>query len=98
MAALLEITRENLMHRLKVGLAPAKPAYRKRRRRWPVAERQARRRHCGITVVSSRPERSAQTVAVRLAVGPALTLILLLSLGLWAMIWAAVGSAVSALD
>jgi hypothetical protein len=84
---LLTITRESLRHRWTGGLAPAKPAYRKRRRRSLVAERQARRRHRGITAGLSR---SAQTAAVPLAVGPALIAILLLSLGLWAMIWAVV--------
>lgn len=91
---LLAITKESLRHPWKVGLAPAKPASRKRRRRSLVAERQARRRNCGITAALSRSERAPQTVvAIPLAVGPALIVILLLSLGLWATIWAALASA-----
>jgi hypothetical protein len=38
------VTGESFMHRWKVGLAPTKPAYRKRRRRALAAERKARRR------------------------------------------------------
>ena len=97
MFALLAISRESLMHRWKVGLAPAKSAYPKQRRRALVVERQARRRQRGITAVLSRLERSAQTAAVPLAVGPALIVILLLSLGFWGVIWAAMALAVSAL-
>jgi hypothetical protein len=106
MTGLLAITKESLRHRWKGGLAPAKPAYRKRRRRPLVAERQARRRHRGITaglsragIIAglSRAERSAQTAAVPLAAGPALIAIVLLSVGLWMTIWAAMALAVSAL-
>lgn len=85
------------MHRWKVGLPPAIPAYRRRRRRALVAERQARRRQRGLTAGSSQSERLVRTATVPLAVGPALIVILLLSLGLWAMIRAAVALAVSAL-
>jgi hypothetical protein len=85
------------MHRWKVGLVPAEPAYRKRRRRALAAERKARRRDRGISVKPSGSERSARTTIVPLAGGPALIVILLLSLGLWAMIWAAAALAVSAL-
>ena len=82
------------MHRWKVGLAPTGPAYRRRRRRRALtAERKARRRQRGIITGLL----SARAAIVRLAVGPALTVVLLLSLGLWAIMWAAVGLAVSAL-
>jgi hypothetical protein len=77
------------MHRWKVGLAPAEPAYRKRRRRALVAERKSRRRERS-TVAPSRSALAARTAVLPLNTGTALILILLLSLGLWAMIWAAV--------
>ena len=85
------------MHRWKVGLAPAKPAHPKRRRRALAAERKARRRDRGIGVVLRRSDRWAYATIVALPVGPALIVIVLLSLGLWAMIWAAVALALSAL-
>jgi len=85
------------MYPWKVGLAPAGPAYRKRRRRALAADRKARRRQRGIIARLSRSEALAGTVNVALEVGPALTVILLLSLGMWATIWAAVALAVSAL-
>jgi hypothetical protein len=85
------------MRRWKVGLPPATPAYRKRRRRALVAERQARRRQRGATAALSRSARLLQTAIVPLTVGPALIVIVLLSLGLWAMIWAAVALGLSAL-
>ena len=85
------------MYRWKVGLLSAEPAYRKRRRRALAAERKARRRQRAFIAGLSRSERSARTTSVPLERGPALMVILLLSLGLWAMIWAAVASAVSAL-
>jgi hypothetical protein len=91
------ITRANLMHRWKVGLPPATPAYRKRRRRALVAERKARRRQRSTTAALSRSVRLLQTAIVPLTVGPALIVIVLLSLGLWAMIWAAVALGLSAL-
>ena len=81
------------MHRWKVGLAPAKPAYRKRRRRSLVADRLARRRERSITAGVSRSRRSARTATIPLDIGPALIVILLLSLGLWATIWAAIALA-----
>jgi hypothetical protein len=90
------INSESLMHRWKVGLAPGKPAYRKRRRRAFVAERQARRRQRGITTALSRSERSARAANVPLAERSALIVILLLSLGLWAMIWGAVALGMAA--
>lgn len=83
------------MHGWKVRLAPAKPADRKRRRRALVAQRLGRR-HRGITAALSRLEQTAGAAAIPLAVGPALIVILLLSLGLWALIWAAVALAMSA--
>jgi hypothetical protein len=85
------------MHRWKVGLVPAEPAYRRRRRRAPVAERKAPRRDHGIDVALSQSEPWARTASVPLAVGSTLIVILMLSLGLWAMIWAAVTLVVSAL-
>jgi hypothetical protein len=85
------------MHRWKVGLPPATPAYRKRRRRALVAERKARRRQRSTTAALSRSVRLLQTAIVPLTVGPALIVIVLLSLGLWAMIWAAVALGLSAL-
>jgi hypothetical protein len=85
------------MHRWKVGRAPAEPAYRRRRRRALAAERKARRRERGIAAALSRLERPAVTACPALDIGPALTVILLLSLGLWAMIWAAVALALRAL-
>ena len=62
-----------------------------------VDERKARRRERGVTAQLSRLERPARGAIVPLALGPALIVILLLSLGLWALIWAAVELAVSAL-
>ena len=85
------------MHRWKVGLIPAQPAYRRLRRRALVAERKPGRRDCGIAVALSQSERWARTASVPLAVGSALIVILMLSLGLWAMIWAAVTLVVSPL-
>jgi hypothetical protein len=86
------------MHRWKVGPAPAEPAYRKRRRRALVAERKSRRRErSSITAGLSRSALAARTAALPLNTGTALMVILLLSLGLWAMIWAAVALALRAL-
>jgi hypothetical protein len=85
------------MHSWKVGLALAEPAYRKRRRRALLAERKARRRERSITAGLSRSEHSARTATLPLDIGRALIVILLLSLGLWAIIWAAVALAVAAL-
>ena len=84
------------MHRWKVGLAPAKPAYRKRRRRALVADRLARRRERSIAAGLSRSHRSAHTATIPLDIGPALIVILLLSLALWATIWAAIELALAA--
>ena len=85
------------MHRWKVGLAPAERARRKRRRRMLVAERRVRRRERSVARALSRAKLSALTPAAPLDVGPALIVILLLSLGLWAMIWATVALAVTIL-
>jgi hypothetical protein len=91
------------MRRWKVGLAPAKPAYRKRRRRALGGERQVRRRQRGFTAAlsaSARPLRAARPLRVAivpLGGGPVLIVILLLSLGFWAIIWAAVALGLSAL-
>jgi Flp pilus assembly protein TadB len=81
------------MHRWRVGLALAEPAYRKRRRRALTAGRKARRRERRITEGMARSESSARTATLPLDIGPALIVILLLSLGLWMMIWAAVALA-----
>jgi hypothetical protein len=78
------------MHRWKVGLPTTEPAYRKRRRRALAAERKARRRESSITAGRWQSERSEPRTSLPLDIGPALIVILLLSLGLWAMIWAAV--------
>jgi hypothetical protein len=85
------------MHRWKVGLAPAEPAYRKRRRRTLAAERKSRRRARSIGAGLLRSDRSGRTASVPLDIQPALIVILLLSLGLWAVIWAAVALALRAL-
>jgi hypothetical protein len=88
---------KGFMHRWKVGLAPTEPAYRKRRRRALAAQRKARRRERGIVAELSRSERSVRTATLPLDIGPALIVILLLSLGSWAIIWAAVRLALAAL-
>jgi hypothetical protein len=85
------------MHRWKVGLAPTKPAYRKRRRRALAAERKARRREHGINAWLSRSERSVSIANLPLDIGPALIVILLLSLGLWSITWAAIALALASL-
>jgi hypothetical protein len=87
----------SFMRRWKVGLAPVGPAYRKRRRRALVAERKSRRRERTITARRSRSELAARRATLPLTTGPALIVILLLSLGLWAMIWAAVALALGTL-
>ena len=86
------------MRRWKVGLVPARHAYRKRRRPALAAERKAQGRDRGATAALSRSLRSACTAIVPLPAGPALIVILLLSLGLWAMVWIAVALTVSALS
>ena len=88
-----ETSEESFMHRWKVGLAPAKPAYRKRRRRALVANRLARRRERSVPAGLSRSQRSARTATIPLNIGPALIVVLLLSVALWATIWAAIALA-----
>ena len=95
MSAVGAVSEEGLMHRWKVGLARAEPAIRKRRRRALAADRKARRCQRGFAAGLSRSEQSARATSVSLEIGPALVVILLLSLGLWAMIWAAVALAAS---
>jgi hypothetical protein len=85
------------MHRWKVGLAPAEPAYRKRRRRTLAAERKSRRRARTIGAGLLRSDRSARTASLPLDTRPALIVILLLSLGLWALIWAVLALALRVL-
>ena len=85
------------MHRWKVGLAPAEPAHRKRRRRTLAAERKSRRRARSIDARLLRSDRSARTATLPLNIEPALIVILLFSLGLWVMIWGAVALALRAL-
>jgi hypothetical protein len=97
LVAALPIKSESFMHPWRVGFAPAKPSHRKRRRRAFVTERQARRRQRVITTTLSRSEQSAGAI-VPLADGPAVIVILLLSVALWGMVWAAVALAVSALS
>jgi len=84
------------MHRWKVGLAPAKPAYRKRRRRMLATDRLARRRERSIAAGLSRSRRVARAAIIPLNIGPALILVLLLSLALWATISAAIALALAA--
>jgi hypothetical protein len=78
-----------------VGLTPAKPGFRKRRRLPLAGERQARRRKSSTTWGPSRSGRSARAAALPLNIGASLIVVLLLSLGLWAAIWGAVASLVS---
>jgi hypothetical protein len=93
--ALPEPSGESFMHRWKVGLAPAKPAYRKRRRRALVADRLARRRERSIAAGLSRSQRSARTATVSLNIGPALIVVLLLSVALWATLCAVIALALA---
>lgn len=87
-----------MMRRWKVGLVRAQPAYRKRRRRALAAERKAQRRNRDATAALWPSQRSAWTASVPLPAGPALIVILLLSLGMWAMIGAAISLIISALS
>jgi hypothetical protein len=88
---------KQLLQRPAVGVAPAKPVLRKRRRLALAAERQARRRKI-ITTTSgpSRSDRSARAAVLPLNRGASLIVVLLLSLGLWAAICGAVASLASA--
>jgi hypothetical protein len=81
------------MHRWKVGLAPTKPAYRKRRRRALAAEGKARRRERSLNAGLLRSEQSVRAATLPLDIGPAPIVILLLSLGLRAITWAAIALA-----
>jgi hypothetical protein len=81
-----------LLQRRAVGLTPAKPVLRKRRRLALAAERQSRRRKSSITWGPSRSDRSARAAALPLNRGASLIVVLLLSLGLWAAICGAVAS------
>ena len=83
------------LQRPAVGLTPAKPVFRKRRRLALAAERQARRRK-STTWGPSRSDRSARAAALPLNRRASLIVVLLLSLGLWAAIWGAVASLASA--
>jgi hypothetical protein len=84
------------MHRWKIGLAPARPVYRKRRRPALAAERQAGRRKRRDNARLSQSERSAHAATFTLNPGAALIASALLSLGLWMAIWGAVASLASA--
>ncbi len=87
---------KQLLQRRAVGVTPAKPVLRKRRRLARAAERQARRRKISTTSGPSRSDRSARAVALPLNIGASLIAVLLLSLGLWAAICGAVASLASA--
>jgi len=97
----LEVARalrgRGFMHRWNAGLAAMKPAYRKRYRRVHSAERKARLRERSIAAGLSKSKRSARTATLPLDIGPALIVILLLSLGLWGIVWAVIALAVAAL-
>jgi hypothetical protein len=84
------------MHRRRPGFTPPAP-YRKRRHRARVAERRARRRDRDLAVREIAVERSVHTATAPLTIGPALIVILVLSLGMWALIWAAVRLVLAAL-
>jgi len=87
---------KQLLQRRAVGLTPAKPVLRKRRRLAVAAERQARRRKSSTASGPSRLDRSARAAALPLNRGVSLVVVLLLSLGLWAAICSAVDSLASA--
>jgi hypothetical protein len=87
---------KQLLQRRAVGVTPARPVLRKRRRLAPAAERQARRRKVSTTSGPSRSDRSASAVALPLNIGASLIVVLLLSLGLWAAILGAADSLASA--
>ena len=85
------------MHRWNAGLAATKPAYRKRYRRVHAAEPKARLRERSIAAGLSKSKRSARTATLPLDIGPALIVILLLSLGLWGIVWAVIALAAAAM-
>jgi len=87
---------KQLLQRRAVGVTPAKPVFRKRRRLALAAERQARRRKISTTSGPSRSDRSARAAALPLNRGASLIVVLLLSLGLWAAIYGAAASLASA--
>ena len=68
-----------------------------RHRRVRAAERKARLCERSIAAGLSRSKRSARTTTLPLDIGPALIVILLLSLGLWGIVWAVIALAVAAL-
>ncbi len=88
--------KKQLLQRPAVGLTPARPVFRKRRRHALAAERQARRRKSSTTWGPSRSDRSARAAALPLNIGASLIVVLLLSVGLWAAILGAVASSASA--
>jgi len=61
--------KKQLLQRPAVGLTPAKPVFRKRRRLALAAERQARRRKSSTTWGPSRSDRSARAAALPLNIG-----------------------------
>src|SRR6266851_7956517 len=75
-------------HRRRVSLTPARPVSRNRHRLALAAECQAHRSRRHITAGPSRSDRLVRTADVPLNRGASLIVILLLSLGLWAAIWA----------
>jgi hypothetical protein len=87
---------KQLLQRRAVGLTPAKPVYRKRRRLALAAERQAGHRKSSTTSGPSRSERSARAAALPLNRGASLIVVLVLSLGLWAATCGTVASLASA--
>jgi hypothetical protein len=68
------------------------------RRRALAAERKTQRPNRDATAALWPSQRSAWTASVPLPAGPVLIVILLLSLGLWAMIGAAISLIISALS
>ena len=86
-----------LCNRWNAGLAATKPAYRKRYRRVHAAEPKARLRERSIAAGLSKSKRSARTATLPLDIGPALIVILLLSLGLWGIVWDMIALAAAAM-
>src|ERR1700757_1122873 len=84
--------RKPLLQRRAVGVTPAKPVLRKRRRLTLAAERQARRHKISTASGPSRSDRSTRAAALPLNRGASLIVVLLLSLGLWAAIFGAAAS------
>ncbi len=88
--------RMSLVHRRLVGRGSEKPVSRKRRRLALAVERQVRRSRRGIIAGPSRSDRSESVIAAPLNPGTSLIVIILLSVGLWAAIWEAAVSLVTA--